>query len=60
MIGVGDGSTTTGVGETGILVFVGVKEGNSVEMVVGVKVDVMVDQSPSGMEIIPVALAHKL
>lgn len=60
MVGVGDGSATTGVEEAGILVLVGVEEGNTVDVVVGVKVGVIVGQIPSGMEILPVALAHRL
>lgn len=60
MVGVGDESATTGVGEAGILVLVGVTEGNTVEVVVGMKVGVMVGQTPSGMEILPAALAHRL
>ena len=59
-IGVGDGSTTTGVGEAGIPVLVGVAEGNTVDVVIGGKVGVMVGQIPSGMEILPTALAHRL
>ena len=56
----GEGTICAGVGEVGILVFVGAEDGNIVEVVVGVKVGVMVGQSPSGMEIFPVALAHRL
>ena len=60
MVGVGDGSATTGVEEAGILVLVGVEDGKTVEVVVGVNVGVMVGQMPSGMEILPAALAHNL
>ncbi len=60
MVGVGEGSATTDVEEAGILVLVGVEEGNTVDVVVGVKVGVMVGQTPSGMEIHPAALAHRL
>lgn len=60
MVGVGDRSITTGVGDAGILVLVGVVEGNFVEVVVGVKVGVMVGQTPSGMEMLPTARAHRL
>lgn len=56
----GDGSATTGVEEAGILVLVGVEEGNTVDVVVWVMVGVMVGQTPSGMEILPAALAHNL
>ncbi len=60
MVGVGEESTTTGVGEAGILVLVGVAEGNRVDVVVGVKVGVMVGQMPSGTEILPAAFAQRL
>jgi len=60
VVGAGDGSATTGVGEAGILILVGVIEGNIVEVFVGVKVGVMVGQTPSGMEILPTAFAHRL
>lgn len=60
MLGVGDGITIAGVGETGILVLVGVTEGNIVEVIVGVNVGVIVGQMPFGTEILPAALAHKL
>ena len=60
MLGVGEGITNIGVGEAGILVLVGVAEGNAVEVDVGVNVGVMVGQNLSGMEILPVALAHSL
>lgn len=60
VIGVGEGITTTDVGEAGILVLVGMAKGNTVEVVVGVNVGVMVGQTPSGMEILPAALEHRL
>jgi hypothetical protein len=60
VLGVGEGITSDGVGEAGILVLVGVAEGNAVEVVVDVKVDVIVGQTPSGTEIVPAALAHRL
>ena len=60
MLGVGDGITIGGMGETGILVLVGVTEGNIVEVIVEVNVGVIVGQTPSGMEILPAALAHRL
>jgi len=59
-IGAGDGSTPTGVREAGILIFVGVVEGNAVDVIVGVNVGVIVGQTPSGTEILPSALAHRL
>jgi hypothetical protein len=57
---VGEGTINTGVGETGILVLVGVAEGNGVDVAVGVNVGVLVGQTPSGIEILPAALAHRL
>lgn len=60
MLGIGEGITGTEVEEARILVLVGVAEGNTVDVIVGVKVSVMVGQSPSGMEILPAARAHRL
>lgn len=60
VIGVGEGTTSDGVGEACILVLVGVAEGNVIEVVIGVNVGVMVGQTPSGIEILPVVLAHRL
>lgn len=59
-LGAGVETINPGVGEAGILVLVGVAEGNGVDVVVGVKVGVMVGKAPSGMEILPVALAQRL
>ena len=59
-IGVGDGSFTSDVGDAVILVCVGVMDGDIVEVVVGVQVGVAVGPIPSGMEILPMALAHRL
>ena len=60
VIGVGDGIASAGVGEAGILVLVGVAEGKVVETVVGADVEVKVGQIPSGTDILPTALVHKL
>lgn len=60
MVGVGEGTICAGIGDEGILVLVGVAEGFGVKVVVGVSVGVMVGQTPSGIEILPVAMAHRL
>ena len=59
-VGVGEGVAATDVGDAVILVCVGVMDGDIVEVVVGVQVGVAVCQFPSGMEILPTALAHRL
>lgn len=59
-LGVGEGAINTGDGEAGIRVPVGVAEGNAVAVVVEMNVGVKVGQTPSGMDILPTALAHRL
>lgn len=59
-LGVGDGTLNIRVGETGSRVFVEVAEGSAVVVVASLTVGVTVGQVPSGMEILPAALAHRL